>query len=91
MWLLVSGGESETVLAQVDGATERCSVEDPAPWAVALAALTGGPVPPAQVLVDANGWLRRAFRTEDDASPELVAAELSRIRASPFDGSSIHH
>lgn len=76
---------------QADGAAERCPVEDPLPLSAALAELTGSPSPPAQILVDANGWLRRAFRTESDAPPHAVASELALIRASPLDGSSIHH
>lgn len=91
MRLWVSGGESERAFAQADGASERCVVEDPAPLAAALAELTGGAAPPAQVLVDANGWLRRAFRTGADAPPKLVAAELARIRGNPLDASSLHH
>ncbi|WP_187640354.1 hypothetical protein [Bosea sp. F3-2] len=77
--------------AQADGADARCPVEDPQPLAAALAELTGSPSPPAQVLVDANGWLRRAFRTEGDASPAVVASELTLIREHPLGGSALHH
>ena len=91
MQLWIGGGERESAFAQADGVSERCVVEDPAPLAAALAELTGGAAPPAQVLVDANGWLRRAFRTGADAPPKLVAAELARIRGNPLDASSLHH
>ncbi|PZU92690.1 MAG: hypothetical protein DI527_08440 [Chelatococcus sp.] len=70
---------------------ERCPVEDPEPLATALAELTRSPFPPAQVLVDANGWLRRTFRTDDEAAPTLVAGEMFRIRERPLDGTAAHH
>lgn len=76
---------------QADGAGQRCPVEDSEPLAAALAEVTGSPSPPAQVLVDANGWLRRAFRADRDATPDVVASELALIRQRPLDGSSLHH
>lgn len=76
---------------QVDGLGERCAIEDAEPLAVALAELAGGSVPPAQILVDANGWLRRAFGTDGDASQDSVASELALIRERPLDGSARHH
>ncbi len=83
--------EGTTAQVQADGAVARCPVEDPEPLAAALAELTGGGLAPAQVLIDANGWLRRAFRTDGSASPDLVATELKRIRERPFDATSLHH
>lgn len=78
-------------LVQADGTTQRCLVEDPQPLAAALAEVSGSPSPPSQVLVDANGWLRRAFRAEGDAPPDIVASEFALIRQRPLDGSSLHH
>ncbi|MGO4674854.1 CopD family protein [Bosea sp. 2YAB26] len=82
--------EGTTAQVQADGAAARCPVEDPEPLATALAELTGGGEPPAQVLIDANGWLRRAFGTDANASPDILATELKLIREQPYDGSSHH-
>jgi hypothetical protein len=77
--------------ALLDGASETCPVEDPEPLAAALAELTGSAAPPALVLVDANGWARRAIRREAEVSPSAVASALSSMRERPLDGSSLHH
>lgn len=90
LWI-EADSRSANVQVQVDGATDRCAVEDPQPLAAALAELTGSASPPAQVLVDANGWMRRSFVTEDDAAHDVVAAELKLIREEPLDGSYLHH
>lgn len=84
------GPQGTTAQVQADGAVARCPIEDPEPLAAALAELTGGKAPPAQVLIDANGWLRRAFKTESSASPDIVATELTFIREQPYDGSGHH-
>jgi len=84
-------GHDAGAQVQVDGSTRQCPVEDPAPLAAALAEVTGNTSPPAQVLVDANGWLRRAFGTADDATPDVVASEMSVIRQRPLDGAALHH
>ncbi|WP_353181932.1 CopD family protein [Bosea sp. (in: a-proteobacteria)] len=86
------GRDGSGAQVQLDGAAGRCPVEDPQPLAEALAELTGGALPPpALVLVDANGWLRRAFRTEADATPDVVASELARIRDRPLAETDRHH
>ncbi|MCA0417601.1 MAG: hypothetical protein LCH80_02605 [Proteobacteria bacterium] len=84
-------GHGPRVQVQVDGANEQCLVEDPGPLAAALAELTGSSSPPSQPLVDADGWLRRAFRTDGDASRDVFASELALIRERPLDASSLHH
>jgi putative copper export protein/mono/diheme cytochrome c family protein len=77
--------------AQVEDFAGPCPVEDPEPLAAALAEVTASASAPALVLVDANGWLRRAFKTESSAAPDMVASELAAIRRSPLDGSALHH
>ncbi|WP_377848716.1 CopD family protein [Bosea sp. UC22_33] len=77
--------------AQIDGAGPRCPVEDPAPLAAALAEITASALAPALVLVDANGWLRRAFKAESDAAQDKVASELAEIRRRPLEGAGLHH
>ncbi|WP_199086560.1 CopD family protein, partial [Bosea sp. ASV33] len=79
------------VEVQVDGAGQRCAVEDPAPLAAALAEITASASAPALVLVDANGWLRRAFKAEGDGAPDKVASELAEIRRRPLEGAGLHH
>ncbi|TQI72452.1 putative copper export protein [Bosea sp. AK1] len=76
---------------QVDDSARLCPVEDPEPLAAALAEVTASASAPALVLVDANGWLRRAFKTESSAAPDMVASELAEIRRSPLDGTALHH
>lgn len=90
LWLGLDA-QGPRVQVQVDGANEQCLVEDSSPLAAALAELTGSPSPPAQLLVDANGWLRRTFRADGDASWDIIAAELALIRERPLDASSLHH
>ena len=84
-------GHGANAHVQADGATERCVVEDAGPLAEALAEAASSPSPPALVLVDANGWLRRVFRVEGDAASDAVASELAIIRGRPLDGASLHH
>jgi mono/diheme cytochrome c family protein len=76
---------------QVDDSARLCPVEDAEPLAAALAEVTASASAPALVLVDANGWLRRAFKTESSAAPDMVASELAEIRRSPLDGTALHH
>ncbi|MEZ2405657.1 CopD family protein [Bosea sp. RCC_152_1] len=76
---------------QVDAAAESCPVEDPEPLAAALAEVTASTTAPALVLVDANGWLRRAFKADDSAALDMVASEFAEIRRRPLDGASLHH
>lgn len=90
LWI-EAGPQGTRAQVQADGAVARCSIEDPEPLATALAELTGGGPAPAQVLSDANGWLRRAFKTESSASPDIVATELKSIREAPLDVTSSHH
>lgn len=87
------GHDQHGVRAQVlaDGPGLTCLVEEPEPLAAALAEITNSALAPALVLVDANGWQRRAFKTEGDATPSAIASELAEIRQRPLESDAQHH